>query len=264
MKPLRGLFVPFSRQVRQQVVAVDVHLERLAAASWPFCSFSMMSGSPAIARNVGSQSWCWTISLETTPAGIRARPAHQQRHAERAFPVGVLLAAERRHRAVGPRVHVRPVVGAVHDEGVLRRCRARRAGRAARRRSCRGRSWCRGTATASGPPGRGSPASVCVRRCMCVVFTQQKNGLPASCWRLMKSFAAATNSSSQVSMRLRVSGPVSSIFCLPTRPQRGCSGGVVLVGRPAAQHAARAEGRLELRETPSDPGSPDPPAPPRR
>ena len=29
-----------------------------------------MSGSPAIARNVGSQSWCWTISLETTPAGI--------------------------------------------------------------------------------------------------------------------------------------------------------------------------------------------------
>jgi hypothetical protein len=29
-----------------------------------------MSCSPAAARNVGSQSWCWTISLETTPAGI--------------------------------------------------------------------------------------------------------------------------------------------------------------------------------------------------
>ena len=26
---------------------------------------------PAAARNVGSQSWCWTISLDTTPAGIR-------------------------------------------------------------------------------------------------------------------------------------------------------------------------------------------------
>ena len=41
----------------------------------------------------------------------------------------------------------------------------------------------------------------------------------------MKSLAAATNSSSQVSMRFLVSGPVSSIFCLPTLPQRGCSVG---------------------------------------
>ena len=36
----------------------------------PALSFSTMSGSPAAARKVGSQSWCWTISLETTPAGI--------------------------------------------------------------------------------------------------------------------------------------------------------------------------------------------------
>ena len=41
----------------------------------------------------------------------------------------------------------------------------------------------------------------------------------------MNSLAAAANSSSQVSMRFVVSGPVSSIFCLPTRPQRGCSVG---------------------------------------
>ena len=39
----------------------------------------------------------------------------------------------------------------------------------------------------------------------------------------MKSVAAATNSSSQVSIRFLVSGPVSSIFCLPTLPQRGCT-----------------------------------------
>jgi hypothetical protein len=38
---------------------------------WPRCSFPTMSGSPAAARKVGSQSWCWMISLETTPAGIR-------------------------------------------------------------------------------------------------------------------------------------------------------------------------------------------------
>jgi hypothetical protein len=39
----------------------------------------------------------------------------------------------------------------------------------------------------------------------------------------MKSFDAATNSSSHVSMRFLVSAPVSSIFCLPTFPQRGMS-----------------------------------------
>ena len=83
---------------------------------------------------------------------------------------------------------------------------------------------------------------------MCVVFTQQKNGFSALCWRVMKSFAAATNSSSHVSIRLRVKGPVSSIFCLPTRPQRGCSVGSSLSGRPATQHAARTVGRFELRE----------------
>ena len=56
---------------------------------------------------------------------------------------------------------------------------------------------------------------------MCVVLSHTKNGLPALFCRLMKSFAAATNSSSQVSMRFLVSGPVSLIFCLPTLPQRG-------------------------------------------
>ena len=37
---------------------------------------------------------------------------------------------------------------------------------------------------------------VCVRKCMCVVFTQQKNGLRRLCCRSMKSQAASTNSSS--------------------------------------------------------------------
>ena len=46
-------------------------LKSLPAASWPSSSFATTSGSPAIARNVGSQSWCCTISLDTTPASIR-------------------------------------------------------------------------------------------------------------------------------------------------------------------------------------------------
>jgi hypothetical protein len=66
---------------------------------------------------------------------------------------------------------------------------------------------------------------VWVRKCMCVVLNQQKKGVPAACWRLMKSLAAALNSSSQVYMRLRESGPVSSIFCRPTLPKRGSSVG---------------------------------------
>ena len=78
-----------------------------------------MSGSPAAARNVGSQSWCWTISFETRARGDPARPADHLGDPERALPVGVLLAAERRHAAVGPGVHVRPVVGAVDDDRVL-------------------------------------------------------------------------------------------------------------------------------------------------
>ena len=42
---------------------------------------------------------------------------------------------------------------------------------------------------------------------------------------LGESVAASTNSSSQVSVRLVVNGPVSSIFSLPTLPQRGFSVG---------------------------------------
>ena len=36
------------------------------------------------------------------------------------------------------------------------------------------------------------------------------------------------------------SGPSSTIFCLPILPQRGCTGRVVRVGRPAVDQVARA------------------------
>ena len=52
--------------------------------------------------------------------------------------------------------------------------------------------------------------------CMRVELNQQKNGLPSSWARSMKSKVAARNSSSTVSMRFLVSGPVSSIFCVPS------------------------------------------------
>ena len=59
-------------------------------------------------------------------------------------------------------------------------------------------------------------AFTCVRKCIRVPFHQTKNGLPALTCRSMKSFAAATVSSSIVSIRFLVSGPVSSIFCVPS------------------------------------------------
>ena len=63
---------------------------------------------------------------------------------------------------------------------------------------------------------------------------------------LMKSMARPTNSSSAVSMRFLVSGPVSSHCCLPIGPKRGSS-----VARPgrglAVEDAARAEFGAERR-----------------
>ena len=72
-----------------------------------------------MSRKVGSQSWCWMIVVAHGAGLDLAGPAHHQRNAEGAFPVGVLLAAERRHAAVGPAVAVRPVVGRVLHERVF-------------------------------------------------------------------------------------------------------------------------------------------------
>ena len=59
------------------------------------------------------------MSFVDDTGGDLAGPAHHARHPEGALPVRVLLAAERRHAGVRPAVHVRPVVGGVHDERVV-------------------------------------------------------------------------------------------------------------------------------------------------
>ena len=63
----------------------------------------------------------------------------------------------------------------------------------------------------------------CVRKCMCVVLNQQKNGVSAAAWRSTKSSACSSTSSSIVCIRFFVSGPVSSIRWRPTRPKRPSS-----------------------------------------
>src|SRR5271166_6586674 len=74
-----------------------------------------------------------------------------------------------------------------------------------------------------------------VRKCILDEFAQTKNGMPAAAWRATKSFVRAAISSSMVSMRLRVSWPVSSNRL-----------GAVRV-RLARKHPARAEILAEVR-----------------
>ena len=88
---------------------------------------------------------------------------------------------------------------------------------------------------------------VCVRKCMWVKFTQTKNGLPALFCRWMKSTARSAMSSSIVSIRFLVSGPVSLMTCLPTLPKRGSTVGSSVSAGLAVQHAARAELGAERR-----------------
>lgn len=51
-----------------------------------------------------------------------------------------------------------------------------------------------------------------------MVLNHTKKGVPASVWRRMKSIAESRNSSSQVSIRFLVSGPVSSMRWVPSSP----------------------------------------------
>ena len=82
--------------------------------------------------------------------------------------------------------------------------------------------------------------------CMRVEFAHTKKGLSALCARLMKSSAASVNSSLTVSIRLVVSGPVFSIFCLPTGAKDRIDGRIGFVGRPAVHDTARPEALPEL------------------
>ena len=51
--------------------------------------------------------------------GNVARPFDHAGHAVSAFPVRVLLAAEGRHGRIRPAIHVRTVVGGIHDQRVV-------------------------------------------------------------------------------------------------------------------------------------------------
>ena len=83
--------------------------------------------------------------------------------------------------------------------------------------------------------------------CMRVELNQAKNGFLSRFARSMKSSVAPRNSSSTVSMRFLVSGPVSVQLCLPHLPKRGSSPGVSTMVAVQSQDAARTETQPELR-----------------
>src|SRR5262249_34736623 len=147
---------------------------------------------------------------------------NQAGHPEGAFPIGILLGTERRRRGIGPGILMRAVVRRVDDDRIVGDAEIvdlleqsanngivldhavvifgprGQAGLVSVRGGGRGLSGCWG--------------GTWVRKCMRGALNQQKNGLFALPCRSMKSMAAADVSSSIVSMRFFVSGPVSSIL----------------------------------------------------
>ena len=130
-EPLPRALVHLAGEVGQQVVAVDVDLEGLVADR---VARLQLLDDVGLARG-GEERRQPVVVLDDLVRDRRrrgsCRASGSARHAERALPVRVLLAAERRHPAVRPDVHVRAVVGAVDDDRVLGDARARRACRAA-------------------------------------------------------------------------------------------------------------------------------------
>ena len=147
------------------------------ARSVPALSRSATSVSPAAASRVTNQSLWLTMPLSTVAGRDVPGPADHRRHPVGALPVGVLLVAERRHAGVRPAVHVRPVVGGVHDDRVVGEAVARRGSRAPRRPARRGRHIVSWYSDCQRPALPRLPSLTWVRKCMWVVLSQTKNGV---------------------------------------------------------------------------------------
>jgi hypothetical protein len=60
---LAGRFLDLAPEIREQVVAVEMHLVISSQGAKSPTSFSLISGSPAAASSVGSMSSCENTSL---------------------------------------------------------------------------------------------------------------------------------------------------------------------------------------------------------
>src|SRR5919201_3645394 len=107
-EPLAWALVNFACQVRQQVVPVDVHSERLVAS----CVASLQLLDNVRVTRCGEERGQPVMMLDDLVRDHACRnppwPSDHLGYTERTFPVCVLLAAERCHTSIGPCVHVRP------------------------------------------------------------------------------------------------------------------------------------------------------------
>ena len=112
-------FLHLTGQVGNHVVAVEMDVEFLSVHR---AAVEELLGHVRIAG--GRQQSRKHVDVRHDAVQYRARldlprPAHEAGYAPAAFPVGILLAAERGGGAVGPGVVLRSVVGGVHDDGVV-------------------------------------------------------------------------------------------------------------------------------------------------
>ena len=175
-------------------------------------------------------------------------PGQRTMHGTRKPPSidGALGGLERRHAAIRPGEHLGAVVGGEDDDGIVGFADIL-ADASAERRCCRpsapcrllrGRNW----SCCSSSPGTWAERNV--QTCMRVVLCQTKNGLPSFLALSMKSHRCLDQhlvEGRHVIFGLRTacracsgtlamsgnggSGPSSTIFCLPTLPQRGITVG---------------------------------------
>ncbi len=185
-------------------------------------SCSLIWGIPAAAMRVGSRSCNEMIPFETVPAGIMAG----QR-----IIIGIRYAPSQL-------LFFSPRNGVMLPSGQEKTCAPLSVVKitivfsAIPRSSSHCSSWPT-YPSSSTMPSAWEPRPVepsvsglrCVQMCMRVGQNQLKKGLPSFTDRSMKSSDAASSSSSIVSMRSVVRGPVSSITCRPTGPKRGSSVG---------------------------------------
>ena len=179
----------------------------------------MTSGSPAAASSVGSHVLVREDVVDDRAGLDHAGPADHRRHAVAAFPVGVLLAAERRGAAVGPGERLGAVVGRVHDDRVVGDAELVELGQQLADHAVvldhavgvdAEPGLALGLRLEVGPdvhPGR-------------VVPDEERLARPGRALS-MKPIAAVRNSPSTVSIRFLVSGPVSSHCCLPQARSAG-------------------------------------------
>ena len=150
-KSLARILLDLALEEREQVVAVDVHLERLVARL--VAALLELLDDIRVAGRRGQGREHVLVREDLVGHGARldhAGPANGTGHSPAALEVGGLLAAERRRAAVWPAHHLGAVVGRVHHDGVVgdaelvelveQLCRRGRRAPPCRRDTRRGRS----------------------------------------------------------------------------------------------------------------------------